>query len=87
LFKDKGSVAPNSGCAKKCTEIERLEAQVSKAYAAFDDMGDKTTRTRSQKLKRGTKSLSKLINELVKNFKNKNEELEDLKEDVHLDKR
>jgi hypothetical protein len=49
-------------------------------------MGDKTSRTRSHKLKR-PKSLSKLINELVKNYLNKIEELESLKEDVRLEKR
>ncbi len=49
-------------------------------------MGDKTSRTRSQKLKR-SKSLSMLINELVKNFKNNIEELESLKEDVRLERR
>ncbi len=67
LEKDKSSFAINSGYAKKCKELERLEAKVSEAYAAFDDMGDKTSRTRSQKMKR-PKPLGKLINELVKEF-------------------
>jgi hypothetical protein len=46
LEKDKSSSAVNSGYAKKCKELERLDAQVSEAYATFDDMGDRTSRTR-----------------------------------------
>ncbi len=87
MDKDKGSTTANSGYPKKCKELESIEAQVSEAYATFDDMGNKTTRTRSHKLKRGTKSLGKFINELVRNFKKKNEELEVLKEDVRLERR
>ena len=86
LEKGRSSSAVNSGYAKKCKELERLEAQVSEAYAAFDAMGDNTSRTRSQKLKR-PKSLSKLINELGKNFNNKVEEVEGLKEDIRLERR
>ena len=86
MEKGRSSSAVNSGYAKKCKELERLEAQVSEAYAAFDAMGDNTSRTRSQRLKR-PKSLSKLINELGKNFNKKVEEVEGLKEDMRLERR
>ncbi len=60
-----------------------LEAHVCESYATLDGMGDKTSRTRSHNIKR-PKSLSKFIYELVKNLRNKVEELGSLKENVRL---
>jgi hypothetical protein len=64
-----GSVAAKSEYAKKCKEVERLQAQILAAHATFDDTVDNTTRTRSHKVKRGANNLSQKIEELVIHFK------------------
>ena len=69
------------------SEVERLQGQVTDAYAAFDDQDERRVRTRTSKGKRATKSLSKKIKELATTLKEKVAEHQHCIEEMRLERR
>ena len=73
--------------AKSCKEVARLRAQISEAHATFDDTMDTATQTRSNTVKKSTKSLSVKIKELANMFKKQIAEHQDCVKDISLERK